>query len=149
MSDEPMAYRCGLYLRGHDVHWIQAKLSVEQQSERPSRPGHLLNLQSDGLVVIEVHGVLQRLWNHDTNRMKSLVARNRGAVSYQPGFGLLRTASAEGSYLFCVVNADSPDLRPCPDRPPTGTMVELLRNAGGFSIPGREALGLDDSEEGS
>ena len=55
MSDELMAYRCGLYLRGHDVHWIQAKLSVEQQSERPSRPGHLLDLQSDGLVVIEVH----------------------------------------------------------------------------------------------
>ncbi len=149
MSDEPMAFRCGLYLRGHDVHWIQAKLSVEQQSERPSRPGHLLDLQTDGLVVIEVHGVLRRLWNHDTNRMKSLVARNRGAVSYQPGFGLLRTASAEGSYLFCVADADSSDLRPCPNRAPTGTMVELLRNAGGFSIPGREALGLDDSEEGS
>jgi hypothetical protein len=62
---------------------------------------------------------------------------------------LLRTASAEGSYLFCVADADSSHLRPCPDRPPTGTMVELLRNAGGFSIPGREALGLDDSEERS
>ena len=36
MSDEPMAYRCGLYLRGQDVHWIQARLSLEQQSERPA-----------------------------------------------------------------------------------------------------------------
>ena len=149
MSDEPAASRCGLYLRGHDVHWIQAKLSVQQQSERPSRPGLLLDVQSDGLVFIEVQGVVHRLWNHDTHRMKRLVARNRGVVSYQPGFGLLRTSSSGGSYLFCVADADNPDLRACPDSPPTGTMIELLRNAGGFSIPGRVALGLDDSDDAS
>ncbi len=139
MHDEPVAYRCGLYLRGHDVHWIQAKLSVQQRSERPSRSGHLLDVQSDGLVVIEVQGVLHRLWNHDTDPMKHSADSSRGTVSYQPGFGLLRTKSAEGSYLFCVADENSPDLRPCPDRLPTGTLVELLRNAGGFSIPGREA----------
>ena len=147
MSDAPVVYRCGLYLRGHDVHWIQAKLSVQQQSERPFRPGHLLDVQSDGVVIVEVDDVLHRLWNHDTHRMKHLVARNRGVVTYQPGFGLLRTRSSEGSYLFCVADADSPDLGSCPDSPPTGTMIELLRNAGGFSIPGRVALGLDDPEE--
>jgi hypothetical protein len=149
MSDEPAAYRCGLYLRGHDVHWIQAKLSAQQRSERPFRPGHLVGVQSDGLVIVEVDDVLHRLWNHDPQRLKRLVARNRGVVSYQPGLGLLRTASSGGSYLFCVADADNPDVRACPNSPPTGTMIELLRNAGGFSIRGRVALGLDDSNDAS
>jgi hypothetical protein len=58
VSDEPAAYQCGLYLRGHDVHWIQAKLSVQQESERPFRAGHLLGVQSGGLVIVEVDDVL-------------------------------------------------------------------------------------------
>jgi len=134
-------HTCGLYLPGHDVHWIQARLSAEERSKRPPAPGRLIEVQPDGLVVIEAQGVVRQLWNHDTDRMKRLVTRNRGEISYQPGFGLLRTPSAEGSYLFCVSDADSPELRPCPTSPPTGTLEELLREAGGFSIPGREALG--------
>jgi hypothetical protein len=134
------AYSCGLYVPGHDVHWIQAKLSVERESERPIVPGHLLRAKPDGLVTIEVQGVVHRLWNHDIDRMKGLVARNRGAISYQPGFALLRTASPDGSYLFCVADADRGELRACPTSGPTGTLVELLRNAGGFSIGRWEAL---------
>lgn len=149
MSVEPVAYRCGLYLPGHDVHWIQARVARKDGTGCPEFHGHLLGTRPGGVAIIEAGGVVHRLWNHNADRLERLAAVNDGAVSYQPGFGLVRTASNGGSYLFCVIDADSPDLRPCPDSPPTGTMVELLRNAGGFSIPGREALGLDDSEEGS
>lgn len=138
-------HTCGLYLRGHDVHWIQAKISDREQGERPIMSGHLLEVRSEGLVIVEVQGSIYRLWNHDTDRMRVLVAGNAGEISYQPGFGLLRTASASGSYLFCVADADSPDLRPCPTSPPTGGPSELLRKAGGFSMPGPEALSWVDS----
>lgn len=139
------ARSCGLYLPGHDVHWIQARLSVEEELQRPSTPGLLLGVQPDGLVVVEVNGVVRRLWNHDTDRLEQLVARNRGEVSHQPGFGLLKTPSEKSSYLFCVADADSPDLRPCLAHPPTGGPLELLREAGGFSIPGPEALDWGES----
>jgi hypothetical protein len=158
---EPMsnrAYSCGLYLPGHDVHWIQAKRSVQEQTQRPSMPGRLLETQPEGLVIIEVQRVIYQLWNHDTDRIQDLVAANQGAISYQPGFGLLRTAAsltssgtAEQStpatgasfYLFCVADANDPKLRPCPTNAPSGDLVDLLRNAGGFSVPGGEARTVD------
>jgi hypothetical protein len=136
---------CGLYLPGHDVHWIQARLSSEQLSRCPSAPGHLLEVQTDGIVVVEVDGEVRRLWNHDTDRVEQLAARNGGEISHQPGFGLLRTASDRGSYLFCVADAGRRDLRTCPTHPPTGDPLELLREAGGFTISGQEALRWPES----
>jgi hypothetical protein len=133
------AYSCGLYVPGHDVHWIQAQLSVRRESERPWERGRLVDVQPDGFIVVEVHGAIRRLWNHNAERLARLVALNAGAVSHQPGFHLLSTTSPEGSYLFCVADAGSDELQPCPQEPPTGDLVDLLRTAGGFSIPGREA----------
>ena len=148
MSDQAIAYRCGLYLPGHDVHWIQAKLSREKRDQRPTRPGQLIKTDPDGLVVVEVEGVVYRLWNHDPLRMERLVARNRGSVSYQPGAGLLRTESVLGNFLFCVADADDPELRECPSTPPAGSPFELLRTAGGFSMPGPDVLRWAELEEG-
>ncbi len=72
------AYTCGFYLPGHDVHWNQAKLagmyvfnlgaasSVTSERDpmpdtnRQAVPGHLLEVQPDGLVVVEVDGVVRR-----------------------------------------------------------------------------------------
>lgn len=146
------AYSCGLYLPGHDVHWIQAKLAARCEPhpktgiKREATAGELLEVRPDGLVIIEVEGEVRRLWNHDSDRLKRLVARNRGEISHQPGFNLLRTRSGGGSYLFYVAEADSREIQPCPPSAPTGTLVELLKNAGGFSIRGREALGWVDPE---
>ena len=143
------AHSCGLYLPGHDVHWIQAKLAARCEPtgiKREARAGELLEVRPDGLVIIEVEGEVRRLWNHDSDRLKRLVARNRGEISHQPGFNLLRTRSGEGSYLFCVAEADSRELQTCPPSAPTGPLVELLENAGGFSISRREALGWVDPE---
>jgi hypothetical protein len=82
MSIERVHY-CGLYIPGHDVHWIQAKLGSKDKTNLPAR--------------------------------------------------------------FCVADADRPDLRPCPAHPPTGDPADLLREAGGFSIPGPEALSWMES----
>ncbi|CAN5619812.1 hypothetical protein BH24ACT26_BH24ACT26_20260 [soil metagenome] len=132
------ARSCGLYLPGHDVHWIQARLSVEEELQRPSTPGLLLGVQPDGLVVVEVNGVVRRLWNHDTDRLEQLVARNRGEVSHQPGFGLLKTPSEKSSYLFCVADADSPDLRPCLAHPPPAAPWSYFERPAGSRSPDRK-----------
>lgn len=141
------ATHCGLYLPGHDVHWIQAKVSLKGDAI-PPEPGHVLQVRSDGLLIVEVQGSVHRLWNHDPDRLELLVSANGGRVTYQPGFSLLRTASEEGGrYLFCVAAADAPDRRPCPEGPPTGSLTERLRAAGGFSVSGPDALRMLDEEE--
>lgn len=130
---------CGLYIPGHDVHWIQAKRGWSDEVNLPA-PGHLAEVWPDGLVVVEIDGDVRRLWNHNPERLEALVARNRGQISHQPEWGLMSTPSDGGRYQFCVADADHPDLRPCPAHPPTGNPYELLMEAGGFSIPGSEAL---------
>ncbi|MDQ3662717.1 MAG: hypothetical protein M3454_17020 [Actinomycetota bacterium] len=139
------AFSCGTYARGHDVHYIQARLSEESETDLPVK-GHLLEVGPDGLVLVEVDGGVRRLWNHDQHSLAQLVALNNGEVSYQQRFSLLRVPKAGGSYLFCVVDADRPDRQPCPEKPPTGDPVQLLKAAAGFSIPGPEALRWIESQ---
>lgn len=133
------AFRCGYYLPGHDVHWIQAKVSARSDAPAP-QPGHLLEVRADGLLIVESSGGLHRLWNHDPERLERLAKPNNSVLTYQPRFHLLRTSSTSGSFLFCVADAEHPARRPCPTHPPTGSLTELLREAGGFSLPGPEAL---------
>lgn len=126
---------CGLYIPGHVVHWIQARKGAGDMKNLPT-PGHLVEVRPDGLVIVEINGDVRRLWNHDPERLEALVARNHGEISHQPRWGLMSTRG----YQFCVADADHPDLRPCPAHPPTGDPYKLLIEAGGFSIPGSEAL---------
>ncbi len=136
---------CGLYLPGHDVHWIQALHSASDAEHRPEA-GRLLDISSDGTVVVEVAGDRRHLWYHDPDRLARLVAPNDGNVSHQPRWGLLRTPSVDGQYTFCVVDADEPGRRPCPPRPPTGNLTELLEEAGGFSLPLEDLEALLEAE---
>jgi hypothetical protein len=99
-------------------------------------PGRLLEVFPSGLLIVEVAGSIHRLWNHDPDRLADLVARNDGAILHQPGWGLLLTKSEQGHYMFCVADADAPELRPCPTERPSGTPIDLLQEAGGFSLPG-------------
>lgn len=136
------AFQCGLYLPGHDVHWIQAKLAARSETDL-AVPGHLLEARPDGLILVEVDGGIRRLWNHNPERLKRIAARDNGEISHQPRFHLLLV---RGSYVFCVVDADSSERQPCPERPPTGDPIQLLKEAGGFSIPGPEALRWIESQ---
>jgi hypothetical protein len=130
-------YCCGLYLPGHDVHYIQWKVATRRlmDPDSPSAPGHLLEVWPTGVVVVEVGGVVHRLWNHEPHRLERLVADNRGVISYQPRFHLLRTPLPEGCGLFCVAEADAASHLPCPPTPARGTPAELLQQAGGFLLP--------------
>jgi hypothetical protein len=126
-------FTCGLYLPGHDVHWIQGIQSAKDQMNLP-KVGNVVEVRADGIFVVELDGQLSRLWNHDPGRLERLVARNDGRVSYQPRWGLLRTPSSEGDYCFCVARADGPKRKRCPSKQATGTPIDLLRQSGGFSL---------------
>ena len=115
-----LVYTCGLYRPGHDVHYIQARLGAEAEADANSpphkreAPGRLLEATPTGVVFVEVAGIERRLWNHNPERLKNLVGRNDGEIRYQPEFSLLLTKSDGGAYVFCVADADDPELRPCP-----------------------------------
>jgi hypothetical protein len=123
---------------GHEVHWIQARKGAEDMVDRPA-PGHLLEVGSDGVVVVEVGGEIRRLWHHDFDRLERLVADDDLEIGHQPTWGLLWS---HNNGLLCVVDADSPSRGPCPTARPAADPVDLLLEAGGFSISGPEALRL-------
>jgi len=135
-ATDDRAWACGLYLPGHDVHWIQG-LHSGRDDENPPEQGRLLGASEDGTLRVQVDGEVRRLWNHDPGRLARLVARNKGVVTHQPRWGLLRTKSAQGAYCFCVVNATK-DHEPCPHKAPEGNLLELLKQAGGATLSIRE-----------
>ncbi|MFI5052458.1 MAG: hypothetical protein ACHQBP_05975 [Acidimicrobiales bacterium] len=136
MSEVRPPQPCGLYRPGHDPHWIQARRGWEDGSNPPVT-GRLVDARDDGTVVIDVNGELRRLWNHEPARLAEAAARSGGVVMHQPRWGLLKNPSESGHYLFCVAD-DGQEHQGCPDRPPTGTPIELLKSAGGFIVPASE-----------
>jgi hypothetical protein len=131
--------RCGLYLPGHMVHWIQGLNSGKDRDHLPV-PGRLISVGADGDVVVEVDGEDIPLWNHEPDRLRQLVEANHGAVSYQPTWGLLRTPSDGGNYCFCVAPVADPNRLGCPEAPPTGDPIQRLQSAGGFTLRADELL---------
>ena len=123
---------CGLYLPGHEGHWIQVNLSHQDAENRPSR-GRLTHVTEDGVLTVEIEELQVQLWNHDPARLIEVIGANGPDVSYQPRWGLLRSPQDFG-YVFCVAPAEA-DRRPCPEVPLTGDPFELLESAGGFTIP--------------
>ena len=149
-SERP--YRCGLYLPGHDSHWIQVKLAGRNEpdpktgEERAPIPVRVVDVASDGFITIEGDFGLKQLWNHDPGRTVE-VATEYSEVGYQPAFNLLRFVTEWGFKPACVAELDSPKLQPCPELPPTGDPLSLLQTAGGFTISGTDALRWADSLE--
>jgi len=141
---------CGLYLPGHNVHWIQAKLAAGNGSHpetglpRPPVSATLIGVASGGIIEIDVSGTRVQLWNHDTEKTSELGKLSGTSLQYLPGFHLLRiqTGSDTATRLFCVVPIENPR-RVCPSEAPSGSLVDLLKEAGGFSIPGRDVLQSD------
>ena len=130
MSEIGPAKRCGLYLPGHEVNWIQAKKSWKDREGRPLAC-RFVQSRGDGMVVIELDDQELHLWNHEPERLARSVASADGIVSYQKPWSLLITG--DGGY-FSVASPPE-DYVPCPEKPPTGAPLEVLRSAGGVTLP--------------
>jgi hypothetical protein len=81
-TDTPLRH-CNLYRPGHNPHLIQINRSYQDDENIPE-PGHLVSVQPDGLVVIEVNSEERRLWNHEPERLERTVMANDGRILHQP-----------------------------------------------------------------
>src|ERR1035437_7705962 len=68
MSELRLPNMCGLFKPGHNPHWIQMNLAVEDKENLPT-PGRFIESRPDGSVVIEVDGQEVHLWNHEPERL--------------------------------------------------------------------------------
>lgn len=63
---------CGLYLPGHQSHWIQAKLARETESDPAKyRVGRFVAVDDDGWIAVDVQAEVLRFWNHNPLRTRS------------------------------------------------------------------------------
>jgi hypothetical protein len=123
-GEVPPARSCGSYRLGHDVHFIQARLSTEDGGGVART---IASVADDGTVTF-TDGT--RLWNHDPARLRMIVDRY-GVEVLVGSRGLLRVPNGDGAHCFSVT--DEPD--PC--RPETGesrpgeSLFDELRRRGG------------------
>lgn len=138
---------CGLYLPGHEVHWIQAHHSSDPEETRPV-PCRVLEVRDNGTVVIDLFGKRLELWNHDPGRLRALVEARGAEGSYQEHWRVLRIPSKQGAYYVDVTPALNPERRRCPPEPPRyETLAEQLREAGGFTLRGSDLFAAVDRLE--
>lgn len=140
----PLPKLCGLYLPGHEVHWIQG-LHSSRAGEVPPVPCRILEVDDDGVVVVELNSHPLRLWTHDPVRLQAIVAEHGPEALYQERWRLLRvphlaeTSGLAAHYCIDVTQASDPERRPCPASPPRySTLLEQLRETGGFSMTGAD-----------
>lgn len=134
MTQPPAPRRCGLFLPGHEVHHIQALHSANDHENRPV-PGSLLAVDDDGEMEVKVDGQVHRFWNHDPARLRAVASAAGDRVELQMRWGTLRVHHPGGRFIFHVATGSH---RPCPTTPPSGTILDLLLTAGGFSVSGAD-----------
>jgi hypothetical protein len=141
MSEIRTPKTCGIFKPGHNPHWIQIHRATQDKDNVPM-PGRLIEVSDDGSVLIEVQWKVLRLWNHDVERLVEAINAADGLLTYQDHWGLLWVPGDNGQFVFC--STQSKDHVSCPNEAPSGTPVELLASAGGFTISGETAALLDD-----
>jgi hypothetical protein len=125
---------CDLYIPGHMVHWIQARLAWEH----PREWGVLDEVQ-ERVITVRFSDRIARYRNHQVEALLD-VAEHGSSVLVSARYGTLSVPSDHGSlWCFCIADADEP-WRACsvaPEGPVSyEDLVDRLEDRGGFSIPG-------------
>jgi hypothetical protein len=125
--------RCALYLPGHTVHFIQARLGWEEPESR--EPARLVAIEGN-LLVVRVGSKERRYRNHEPERLGEAAERFGPEVMVQESLHLLLLPSDTGDLCFCIARAHEP-WRECVAERPSGPLdaesaVDLLERFGGF-----------------
>ena len=132
MSGIRLANMCGMFTPGHVPHWIQMSRATEDRENSP-KPCRFVEVRQDGTIVIEVVSQELYLWNHEPDRLAEVAARTGRGIEFQSRWGLLWLPSGSGRHAFSVTRSLSNHV-PCPSKPQVGSLDELLRDAGGFTV---------------
>jgi hypothetical protein len=125
LSPDESKKRCVSYAPGHSPHWIQSQHSMYQR-ERPPLDAELIEVHSDGTIIVDVDGKRRVFWNHEPARLARLAARNEGRVTVQERWCLLRTPSPDGMYVFSIADPEASTMRDCQfDRRPSQMTSEI------------------------
>jgi hypothetical protein len=132
---------CALYTPGHQVHFIQAKLSWEGDPLK-YRSGTLVSVGDGGWIriTVEVDGAEVCVWNHEPIRARHRIEAAGGIVVLREPH-ILATPSANGNALFSIsdtVTACAPPSGEA-DNSPTGLVAQLILR-GGFMVSGAEVV---------
>jgi hypothetical protein len=130
---------CRSYRPGHQVHWIQAKKSVED--EQPVIDVSIV-VHDDGRVDIEGDELELTLWNHDPDRLQSALDYCGRAV-WKPRYHILSLPGLFG-HVFNLASVG--DRTPCKPgvheaAPPAATenglagVLRAARDDHGFTAP--------------
>ncbi len=136
LPDELWPLVCGLYLPGHEIHWIQGLRCGNDIENRPV-PGRLLEVTDSGDVTVEVQGEMLRFWNHEPERLAVYARRADGRIGLQLPWRALHVPFDGGGRLFDL--GDPEDHRSCPAEPPSGDPLNPMRDTGGFTMSGPDA----------
>ena len=125
---------CDLYIPGHMVHWIQARLAWEHPREWAVLEG----VQGQ-VITVRFSDRIARYRNHQVEALLD-VAERGSSVLVSARYGTLSVPSDHGSlWCFCIADADEP-WRACSVAPmgPVSCqdLIDRLEDRGGFSIPG-------------
>jgi hypothetical protein len=120
-------YTCKKYKPGHQVHFIQSRLSLRGPAGVPV----VIEAVDDDGTIRFTGGTTK--WNHDVRRVQALF-EHVGPNARLRGYNVL----AIGTYLVCV--SDGPD--PCDGRARVSgeSLTDELTRRGGIAIPGPELL---------
>ena|SRR5271157_3565545 len=138
---------CDLYIPGHMVHWIQARLSWEH----PREWGVLEEVQGQ-VITVRFSDRMARYRNHQVEAVLD-VAEPGSPVLVSTRYGTLSVPSDHGSlWCFCIADAERP-WRSCSVAPGDPAsyqdLVDRLEDRGGFSIPGALLPLSDDRPKGA
>ena len=130
---------CKSYRPGHHVHWIQAKKAVEE--EQPVI-GVAVVVHDDGRVDIDGDDLNLTLWNHDPDRLRSVLDYWDRAV-WKPRYHVLSLPGLFGNVFNLAALEERTPCTPGVDKgaPPAATenalagVLRAARDDHGFTVP--------------
>ena len=104
---------CGSYGPGHQMHWIQAKKSHED--DQPVVKVTVVGVHDDGRVEIEGVDLKLTLWYHDLGHLRSALGFG-GRAEWKPRYHVLNVISS-GSFNLATLDKQEPCKPPIRRRP--------------------------------
>lgn len=106
---------CDSYRAGHQVHWIQAKIS---RREPPQAVPVTASVDEDGVVLLEGDDLYVVSWNHRPAHVRAALQRSGGIAQWRPNGHVLAVPTGHSRFgsnsLFSLAAADQ--TRECSSR---------------------------------